>query len=86
MYARGMITREIVVHLKETYGTDISPELIRRVTDSFKDLLDEWRARPLEAFYPVLCLDAFVIPVKDNSKIQKKAFFLALVCWHKQNA
>jgi transposase-like protein len=78
MYSRGMTTREIAGHLKEIYGTDVSPELISRATDSVKDLLDEWRNRPLEAFYPVLFLDALVIPVKDDSRIQKKAFFLAL--------
>ena len=78
MYARGMTTREIAGHLKEIYGTDVSPELISRATDSVKELLNEWRSRPLEPFYPVLFLDALVIPVKDDSKIQKKAFFLAL--------
>lgn len=78
MYARGMTTREIAGHLKEIYGTDVSPELISRATDSVKELLDEWRNRPLEPFYPILFLDALVIPVKDDSKIQKKAFFLAL--------
>lgn len=78
MYARGMTTREIAGHLKEIYGTDVSPELISRATDSVKELLEEWRSRPLEAFYPVLFLDAIVIPVKDDSKIRKKAFFLAL--------
>ena len=78
MYSRGMTTRKIAGHLKEIYGTDVSPEPISRATDSVKDLLDEWRNRPLEAFYPVLFLDALVIPVKDDSRIQKKAFFLAL--------
>lgn len=78
MYSRGMTTREIAGHLKEIYGTEVSPELISRATDSVKELLDEWRNRPLEPFYPVLFLDALVIPVKDDSKIQKKAFFLAL--------
>jgi transposase-like protein len=78
IYARGMTTGEIAGHLKEIYGTDVTPELISRATDSVKDLLDEWRNRPLEPFYPVLFLDALVIPVKDDLKIQKKAFFLAL--------
>jgi len=78
MYSRGMTTREIAGHLKEIYGTEVSPELISRATDSVKELLDEWRSRPLEPFYPVLFLDALAIPVKDDSKIQKKAFFLAL--------
>ncbi len=52
MYARGMTTREIAGHLKEIYNTDVSPELISRATDSVKELLDEWRSRPLEPFYP----------------------------------
>jgi putative transposase len=78
MYSRGMRTREISGHLKEIYGTDVSPEFISRATDSVQELLDEWRTRPLEPFYSVLFLDALVIPVKDDSKIQKKAFFLAL--------
>jgi hypothetical protein len=36
MYSRGMTTREIAGHLKEIYGTDVSPELISRATDSVK--------------------------------------------------
>ena len=31
LYARGMSMREIREHLEELYGTDVSPELIRRV-------------------------------------------------------
>lgn len=57
MYARGMTTREIAGHLKEIYGTDVSPELISRATDSVKELLEDWRNRILEPFYPILFLD-----------------------------
>jgi transposase-like protein len=78
MYSRGMTTREIAEHLKDIYGTDVSPELISRATDSVKDLLEEWRSRPLERFYPVLFLDALVINVKDDSHIAKKSIYLAL--------
>ena len=34
MYARGMSTREIVGHLRDLYGIDISPDLISAVTDA----------------------------------------------------
>jgi len=78
MYSRGMTTREIAAHLKEIYGTDVSPELISRATDSVKELLDEWRSRTLEPFYPVLFLDALVINVKEDSHIVKKSIYLAL--------
>jgi len=78
MYSRGMPTREIAEHLKEIYGIDVSPELISRTTDSVKELLDEWRSRALEPFYPVLFLDALVINVKDGGHIVKKSVYLAL--------
>jgi transposase-like protein len=32
LYARGMTTRDIQQHLRELYGTDVSPELISRAT------------------------------------------------------
>jgi transposase-like protein len=73
-----MTTREIAGHLKEIYGTDVSPELISRATDSVKELLDDWRERSLEPFYPVLFLDALMINVKDGAHIVKKSLYLAL--------
>ena len=37
LYARGMTTRDIQQHLKELYGTDVSPDLISRATASVRD-------------------------------------------------
>jgi len=51
-----MTTREIAEHLKEIYGTDISPELVSRATDAVKELLEEWRTRTLEVCYPIVFL------------------------------
>jgi len=78
MYARGMTTREIAAHLKEIYGTEVSPELISRATDSVKELLDDWRSRTLESFYPILFLDALVISVREDGKVIKKSIYMAL--------
>jgi len=78
MYARGMTTREIAGHLKEIYGTDVSPELISRATDSVKELLEDWRNRTLEPFYPILFLDALVINVREDGKVAKKSIYMAL--------
>jgi putative transposase len=78
MYARGLSTREISEHLKEIYGVDVSPDLISRTTDSVKELLAEWRNRPLEAFYPILFLDAIMIKVRDGGQVVSKSVYLAL--------
>jgi putative transposase len=48
LYARGMTTRDIRVHLREMYDVDVSPDLISRVTDAVVDELAEWQGRPLD--------------------------------------
>ncbi|RKK00479.1 transposase, partial [Teichococcus wenyumeiae] len=58
MYARGMSTREIVGHLRELYGIEVSPDLISAVTDAVLDEISAWQNRPLEPVYPVVFFDA----------------------------
>src|SRR5882724_11816763 len=43
LYARGMTVREIQGHLAELYATDVSPDLISRVTDAVLDEVREWQ-------------------------------------------
>ncbi len=54
MYARGMSSREIVGHLHELYGVDVSPALISVVTDAVLEEIAAWQARPLEPVYPLV--------------------------------
>jgi putative transposase len=54
MYARGMSTREIVDHLRDLYGIEVSPDLIRAVTDAVLDEVAAWQARPSEEVYPLI--------------------------------
>jgi transposase-like protein len=78
MYALGLTTRPIQDHLKDIYAVEVSPELISRVTDEVKELVSEWRSRPLEPFYPVLFLDALRVNIRDGATVVKKAVYLAL--------
>jgi putative transposase len=78
MYARGMPVREIQEHLRDFYGTDISPELITRVTDAVLEHAREWQQRPLEAVYPIVYLDALFVSVRDGGAVTKKAVYVAM--------
>jgi len=78
MYGLGMSTQGIQENLKEIYNVDVSPELISRVTDEVKGLVEEWRNRPLEPFYPVIFFDALRVNIRDEGHISKKAIYLAL--------
>ncbi len=78
LYARGLSVRDIQGHLKEIYATEVSPELISKVTDAVLDEMREWQTRPIEAVYPILYLDALFISVRDGGQVRKKAIYLAL--------
>jgi putative transposase len=78
LYARGMSVREIQEHLRHLYGTEVSPELITRVTDAVLEHAREWQGRPLEAVYPIVYLDALFVAVRDGGAVGKKAVYLAM--------
>src|SRR5918912_351932 len=78
MYARGMSTREIVGHLRELYGVEVSPDLISAATDAVLEEVAAWQARPLEPVYPLIFLDALRVKVRDEGLVRSKAVHVAL--------
>jgi putative transposase len=78
LYARGMTVRDIQQHLKELYGTEVSPDLISRVTDAVLDEVKVWQNRPLEPVFPVIYLDALVVKVRDQGSVRNKSVYMAL--------
>lgn len=78
LYARGMTTREIQGHLRELYGTDISPQLISAVTDSVMEDVAAWQSRPLDPVYPIVYLDALHVKMRLEGRVQSQAIYLAL--------
>jgi len=78
LYARGMTVREIQGHLAELYGTEVSPDLISRVTDAVLDEVREWQNRPLDSVYPVVFLDALRVKIRDDGLVKNKAVYVAL--------
>src|SRR3954449_9382164 len=78
MYARGMSTREIVGHLRELYGIDVSPDLVSAVTDAVLEEIAIWQARPLEPVYPLVFFDALRERIRDEGLARNKAVHIAL--------
>lgn len=78
LYSRGMSMRDIQTHLYELYGTEVSPELISRVTDAVVEELKEWQGRPLRGLYAIVCLDALYISVREGGHVNKRALYVAL--------
>jgi putative transposase len=82
MYARGMSNREIVGHLRELYGVEVSPDLISTVTDAVLDEIAAWQARPLEPVYPLVFFDALRVKIRDEGLVRNKAVHVALGVRH----
>jgi putative transposase len=78
LYARGLTVREIQAHLAEVYGTEVSPELISKITDAVLDDVKAWQGRPLEAVYPIVYLDCLVVKIRDGQAVRNHACYLTI--------
>jgi len=78
MYALGMSYRDISSHLEDIYQVSISIATISAITDKIIASVKEWQARPLEALYPFVWLDAIHYKVKDGGKYVSKAVYTIL--------
>ena len=67
LYAKGMTTGDIAAHLGEVYDTDISRDLVSRVTEQVLTEMRAWQSRPLDPVYPVILIDAIVLKVRSNA-------------------
>src|SRR5450755_1787845 len=78
LYARGLTVREIQGHLAEIYGTEVSPDLISKITDTVLADAKAWQNRPLERVYPIVYLDALIVKIRDGHAVRNQACYVAL--------
>src|SRR5580658_636306 len=78
LYARGMNTRDIEDQIKEIYGIEVSETTVSNVTARVLDYMKQWQSRPLENIYYVVWMDAIVIKVRENGKVNNKAVYIII--------
>lgn len=77
LYARGMTVRDIQSYLEELYGTEISRDLITRITDGILEDVTEWRNRPLNKTYPIIYIDGFIAKCRlDKAVINRTVYII----------
>ncbi len=74
LYAKGMSTGDITAHLADTYGTQVSRELVSKVTDAVVAEMADWQSRPLDAVYPVVLIDAIVIKIREGQVANRPVY------------
>jgi len=78
LYAHGVSVRDIVHHLEQVYGTQLSAETVSRITEQVMEEVKAWQRRPLDPVYAVVFLDALMVKVRDNHVVQNKPAYLAV--------
>jgi transposase-like protein len=74
LYAKGMTTGDIANHLADIYGSQVSKDLVSRVTDAVVVDMAEWASRPLDPVYPVLLIDAIFVKIRDGQVANRPVY------------
>jgi putative transposase len=78
LYCKGLSVRDISRHLSTTMGIEMSHDTVSRITDGALEEMRAWQARPLEAIYPVVWIDAMMARVRDGQAVRNKAVNIAI--------
>lgn len=78
LYARGLTVRDIQAQLQEIYGVEVSAGLISEVTDEVLEEVKIWQSRPLENMYPVIFLDALMVKMRHDGRVENRAVYVAI--------
>lgn len=76
LYSRGMTVRDIQSYVEELYGTEISRDLITRITDGILEDVTEWRNRPLNKIYPIVYIDGFIAKCRLDKAVINRTVYL----------
>jgi transposase-like protein len=74
LYAKGMTTGDIANHLADVYGTEVSRDLVSRVTDAVVEQMQQWQSRPLDPVYPIVLIDAIVLKIRDGQVANRPVY------------
>ena len=77
LYAKGLTTGEISAHFAEVYGASVSKDTVSRITDRVVEDMQAWSARPLQAIYAAVFIDAIYVKVRDG-QVGNQPFYAAI--------
>jgi len=78
LYGLGMSYSDIGRHMEEMYGLELSPAMLSSITDKVIPVIKEWQARPLDAVYPFVWMDAMHYKLREDGRVVSKAVYTVL--------
>jgi len=77
LYGKGLTQTQIGEVFDELYGRHYSSSSISRMIEWMRQEVGEWLARPLEAYYPIVFIDAIHVKVRRDT-VSNEAFYVIL--------
>jgi len=74
LFMAGLTEGQIQDQVQELYGIEVSTELVSEITDDLLDEMDLWQNRPLDAIYPILWVDGFVMKSATRAPSRTEPF------------
>lgn len=78
MVVKGVSTRDVNDVARALFGESISKSQASRMCAVLDPVVDEFRARPLDEYYPFLIVDAIYLKVRDDKRVVSNALYIAL--------
>jgi len=78
LYGKGLTTQQTATIFKEVYGREYSTSQLSRMFEFAREKVSQWLRRPLEAYYPIIYIDAVFIAVRRGDSVVKEAFYTIL--------
>ena len=67
-----------IMDLNEIYGIDISKDQVAKFADTITTTVEKWLSRPLKKLYVFTYANCLYIPVMNELKSEKKAFYIII--------
>jgi putative transposase len=79
LYAKGLTARDIQDVVQQLYGVEVSATLISEITADLDGEVSLWRARRLEAVWPIVYFDGIVVHVRgEGGRVSQHTLHVAL--------
>ncbi|MGM9830868.1 MAG: IS256 family transposase [Paludibacteraceae bacterium] len=78
LYSNGLTTEQIGTISEQIYGRVYSKQQISTLTGYCREDVEEWLARPLSDYYPVVYIDATYVYTRRSGSVSAEAYYTML--------
>lgn len=78
LYGAGLTTEQVGEIFGDIYGKEYSTSQISRMFDYARKDVQQWLARPLEPYYPIIMIDATFIYTRRIDHVSKEGYYTIL--------